>query len=710
MAPIGWVLARTIRVGSDLSGMARSEIGRLASQGRRNMTVTPVKVFLFLLGGTAAAGATAYVAGVFDPILDRRPAISRVGPAEPGEQAVAELPPASDQPGPLEPRTQDDADRPEDATAPAGTPEQAAASPGETQDRPEAGETPAASDAAAPSPQEDGAAANEAAGEESASGSGQEMAALPPEVDAPPAQGSGAAGNESAGGESASAPVQEMAALPPDATSPQPEAPPVVVAPSFDVVRVESNGSIVIAGRAAPGADVEAVIGSRVIGTATADQTGAFAIVVDEPLKPGNYQIVLRSRTSDNVVATSIETAIVSIPETTDGQVLALVEEPGKPAELITVPKPASTSDTVEAAGGGGQDEPATEGAASNPQESAAAQHDEVEPGSSTEGEDAVAPPTAAAESATAPDGDKPVPASRVAVEAIEIEGNRIFIAGVADPRRLVRAYANDDFLGEAIASAAGRFLVEAERELPVGDYIIRVDALEPNGGKVVARAAVPFEREPGENIAAIAPPAASATPDLPASDSTTPKGDRLPEPAEADASVPAGTSVEGPATPEPKDIETPILTPSDVAAAPDGPQSLPGREPETAPAPQPAVSGTEKPATPDVAVAKAPEIADPVAPSDVPPANADTLSPRLQSVDSAVIIRRGDTLWRISRRVYGRGVRYSTIYLANQDQIQNPDLILPGQVFKVPDRTEEGEAADLTTMGDQAVETPVRQ
>ena len=62
--------------------------------------------------------------------------------------------------------------------------------------------------------------------------------------------------------------------------------------------------------------------------------------MLDEPLKPGDYQIVLRSTTPDNVVAMSLETAVVSIPETPDGQVLALVEQPGKPAQLITVPEP----------------------------------------------------------------------------------------------------------------------------------------------------------------------------------------------------------------------------------------------------------------------------------------------------------------------------------------------------------------------------------
>ena len=30
-------------------------------------------------------------------------------------------------------------------------------------------------------------------------------------------------------------------------------------------------------------------------------------------------------------------------------------------------------------------------------------------------------------------------------------------------------------------------------------------------------------------------------------------------------------------------------------------------------------------------------------------------------------------------------GSRYTVIYLANGDQIRNPDLIYPGQVFRMP-------------------------
>ena len=84
----------------------------------------------------------------------------------------------------------------------------------------------------------------------------------------------------------------------------------------------------------------------------------------------------------------------------------------------------------------------------------------------------------------------------------------------------------------------------------------------------------------------------------------------------------------------------------------------------------------------------------------------ATPLAPKLESASGAVIIRRGDSLWRISRRVYGKGIRYSTIYLANQEQISDPDRIWPGQVFKVPEKTVEGEEADMKAVGEQATTT----
>jgi len=49
------------------------------------------------------------------------------------------------------------------------------------------------------------------------------------------------------------------------------------------------------------------------------------------------------------------------------------------------------------------------------------------------------------------------------------------------------------------------------------------------------------------------------------------------------------------------------------------------------------------------------------------------------------VRVQPGNSLWRIARRVYGRGTRYTVIYEANRKSIRDPDLIYPGQVFIVP-------------------------
>ena len=47
--------------------------------------------------------------------------------------------------------------------------------------------------------------------------------------------------------------------------------------------------------------------------------------------------------------------------------------------------------------------------------------------------------------------------------------------------------------------------------------------------------------------------------------------------------------------------------------------------------------------------------------------------------------VSRGDSLWRLSRQTYGVGTRYAVIYKANREQIRNPNLIYPGQIFVLP-------------------------
>jgi nucleoid-associated protein YgaU len=634
------------------------------------MAVTTKKALLFLTGGVAAAAVVAYGAGAFDPLMKRPETIAALPEAGQADQKDARLPTAE---------------------PPAAAPAQPPAT--ETT-------TPAAPEAPA-------AAAPEGAGK------------------------------------------------------------PPVVPPSFDVVRVEGDGSIVIAGKAAPSAAVDLLVGSHVIGSATAGDDGDFAVVLDDPLKPGDYQIVLRATAPDKVVAMSVETAVVSVPETPEGQVLALVEEPGKPSQMITVPQPqapAAAAKPPEAAPPAAETPPAAEAPAP------------AEPKPEGEMQAALPEQTAPAPAPATPPPSGPA----VRVDAVEIDGRKIFVAGSADPGRTVRAYANEILLGDAKASPDGSYLIEAERDLPVGDYIIRVDALEPDGVKVAARAAVPFEREPGETIAAVAPqaPVAATLPAAPAAQTPAAEAPAPQTPAAA-AEAPAPTPqapAEPPATaqaPAEQPAEAPAATPtvpeqpSPTPEAPAGVAEAPGTEtsatdsaaetsaPEApaaadagtasgaatppaagapadgttaeAPAAEAPAAGTSAPETPTSppAVATAPATepppADAPAGGDAPPPAAEpetdiaaapaedgalpapppagvdeVLAPKLQSAGGAVIIRRGDSLWRISRRVYGRGVRYSTIYLANQSQIEDPDKMADGEVD-----------ADYSTLGDSLTTAP---
>src|SRR5690606_19502721 len=358
------------------------------------------------------------------------------------------------------------------------------------------------------------------------------------------------------------------------------------------------------------------------------------------------------------------------VPETPDGQVLALVDKPGAPAELVTVPEAgdAPTSqqpadDTVAQASEGTADGETTPTAAQENENAQAAQQQ-----AAASDEDAPAPNEAAETAADTPAGQQgdqlaaetdtpagdaetrndaaasatgetpadagqqvasapearnaPEPSAepQVVVEAVEIEGGTVFVAGSANPGSTVRVYANDILLGDARASEAGRFLVEARRELPVGNYMIRADVLDASGA-VLARAAVPFEREPGEAIAAVAP---SATAPADQQDSGQDEA--------ALAEAPAAT-----AEPEAQPTGQAPATQPDISAA----------------STEQATANDDGPADETIAAADTGNASNATG-ADT---GSEATAPALQRAEGSVIIRRGDSLWRISRRVYGRGV-----------------------------------------------------
>jgi len=51
--------------------------------------------------------------------------------------------------------------------------------------------------------------------------------------------------------------------------------------------------------------------------------------------------------------------------------------------------------------------------------------------------------------------------------------------------------------------------------------------------------------------------------------------------------------------------------------------------------------------------------------------------------------VQAGSTLWAIAEEELGEGILYVSVFEANKDLIRDPDLIYPGQVFRIPQATE---------------------
>jgi len=380
--------------------------------------------------------------------------------------------------------------------------------------------------------------------------------------------------------------------------------------PTFDLLRVEPDGTAVIAGAAEPLGVLDVKEGDTVVASSSVGDSGDFVAIIETPLTPGDHLIYLDVTMPDGRTARSLQTATISIPETPDGDLLALITEPGKASEIISTPDgdEGAPEGTVVArandAGSAGQDNgdqpPAQQNAGGNGD---MASNDTGSTGGSTGQTGSSDQPSKQSASGNVgadeqdetrlqtvtveTDAEKTnrnggaETAPLVSIKAVEIEGNRLFVAGSGAPGSTIRGYIDDALIGDAEVNVDGNYVLDAEIDVSVGLHTIRVDMLDEDGG-VVARAVVPFDRPPGDQVAAV-------------------------------SSAPATS----------------------------GEQQQDGTQTFT--------------------------------------------QPQLESSDNAVIIRRGDNLWRISRRMYGRGVRYTTIYLANEPQIVNPDLILPGQVFSVP-------------------------
>jgi hypothetical protein len=259
--------------------------------------------------------------------------------------------------------------------------------------------------------------------------------------------------------------------------------------PTFDVVRVDPDGTAVIAGRGAPNSTVRVLMGGEEIGSAQTDSNGDWVIVVETPLDQGAQELTLLLTKPDGSEFKSEQTVVVAVP----------AREGEKP--LVVLSGPSGASRILQ-----------------NPRDS---------------------------------DLDQ-----KAVLNSIDYGPNgEIIFSGNADPNSTVRLYVDNELVGETRADASGFWEVTPDIPIEAGVHTARLDQIDQDG-LVSARVELPFERE------------------------------------------------------------------------------------------------------------------DPT---------------KLANFSGNVIVQPGNSLWRISRRLYGRGVLYTVIYEANKDQIRDPDMIYPGQIFEMP-------------------------
>lgn len=516
-------------------------------------------------------------------------------------------------------------------------------------------------------------------------------------------------------GEQAAAPAPSSSAKPeapaPSSTQPastQPASQAAALSPSFDVLRVEPDGSTVIAGRAAPNSKLEITNGAAVVAKVDVGPSGDFAVVLDNPLPPGDHQLVLKATGRDGTAVTSEETATVSVPASKSGQLLAMVTKPGKASRVMTLPgqNPASPSQTAGSQAPAGL--PATISPASVPA-AAASDVAGVLPGLPAGSSNLASSAPNVTTASPTPDN---AASADLRVTAVEIEGAKLFIAGITKPGTSVRGEADGKPIGTAKAGQDGSFVIEGLTDLSVGDHRISVESLSASG-QALLRVEVPFNRPAGEQVAAVAGSSVATSmsgvdggafdklrnetvrafnllknlygagkvpsmEEVAAARSAT--GIALKSLAEyqlpADASAAARPIADAAAKEAAAALAALNALPGDVAAVGAGLNQVAGM---VGKAVGPVIAYQLKSGAEMAAAA-------PAGTGEAAGAKTIQQAPLTQSERNSVIIRRGDTLWQISRRLYGQGVRYTTIYLANQDQIGNPDIIQPGQIFGVPE------------------------
>jgi len=257
--------------------------------------------------------------------------------------------------------------------------------------------------------------------------------------------------------------------------------------PAFDVVRVSPEGDTVVAGRAAPNAEVELKSGDEVIGRATADEQGRFVVLPEKRLSPGDRTLGLTQRTEDGGTSESEEEIVVVVPAPREDVTGAPSAETGKPLVLAVPRDGQGASRAIQVPDAPSTDAPSTDTTSTETPSTEPAPVEEKAEETTTGAEREV---VAHAES-DAPAADD----GKTTLDVVDYgaEGD-LTLSGKAVPDSDVRVYLDNEPVGDARTDAEGNWSLTPDDSVAPGRYTLRVDRID-RSGVVLARLELPFER-----------------------------------------------------------------------------------------------------------------------------------------------------------------------------------------------------------------------
>jgi hypothetical protein len=218
--------------------------------------------------------------------------------------------------------------------------------------------------------------------------------------------------------------------------------------PSFDVVRVDKNCSLLVAGRGVPASIVTVFVGEKAAGEVKTSTRGEWVFTPSKPLPTGSHTINLKAQNPDGQTLESSKLVVMNVPDCS------------KPVEERTSAI-AMLSPKADQAGEG-----------------------------------------AGIKLLQVPDAKGDVSAAKdLSLAAVNYDENgTVVLSGKGLPGKTVRVYVNNRPIGSAIVDENGNWILKPDRPIPEGTYTLRIDQVEADG-KVISRVELPFQRAPADDV-----------------------------------------------------------------------------------------------------------------------------------------------------------------------------------------------------------------